>query len=489
VHDAFAQFDGVLSRDRALLPKEFRLAGKKLGISENELSALFKVLDTDQSGQVTLTEFLHGLVEDVSPESLLWELRCRLDSHGVHANNVDAAFDLIRRQELKCRTHRKTMEDMKAENLRFGEMRRSKRLSRSDWLRLATVLGLTYVEAERLFVIIDDDASGSLDLHEMFRALQRVAPNVTLERFATKVVMRHGTFHDAFKAFRCSSSRNFGRKQFLEMAAALDVNDSNASQLWEAWDVDRRNATGRADKAQQAFVSQMEDWAPDTVLDRLREQMLERFGSLIQGYHGLKAHGLTKKGILSTSSLDNALRAAGFCHCDAGALLSSVARFNPQTACEVEERGVTLKDLMSAMQHDRSVRRSIGEGMGACFQQLYALKANIRMGDREVDAEGGEATWQATTNLLKACAGSLPEDQAQGNAKVSTVSTQRAPASLTPRAPATPRMPLKKLDTVTEGVSGFVAKMKKEEMQDCGARVSRSGYPIRVPVLPAALAA
>lgn len=29
VHDAFAQFDGVLSRDRALLPKEFRLAGKK----------------------------------------------------------------------------------------------------------------------------------------------------------------------------------------------------------------------------------------------------------------------------------------------------------------------------------------------------------------------------------------------------------------------------------------------------------------------------
>merc|ERR1719265_144946 len=107
-----------------------------------------------------MTEFLHGVVEDISPELLLWELRCRLDSHGVRANHLDRIFDLLRDHQLTSRKSRHEDEDMKAEKLRFGQMRRSKRLSRNDWLKLGNKLGITYVECERLFSIIDDDLSG-----------------------------------------------------------------------------------------------------------------------------------------------------------------------------------------------------------------------------------------------------------------------------------------------------------------------------------------
>lgn len=386
VHDAFNQFDRKVSRDRALSLKEFCLAGRQLGISENELSAVFKALDTDQSGHVTMTEFLQGVVEDISPELLLWELRCRLDSYGIRANRLDRAFDLIRQHALNANKSRKRWdamleEDMKAEKLHFADIKHSKLLDRTDWMKLGTMLGLTSVESERLFDIIDEDCSGSLDIQEVFKAFQRVAPDVTIERFTTKVLIQYGTFQDAFKA--CSSSGAFGRKEFLAMAAVLDVNSRNSEQLWKAWE-EQRNALGDLSASEEAFVAQMNAWAPDTVLDSLREQMLERFGGLVQGRNALQDAGLTPKVALTISSLGDALQAAGFCHCDAAALLNSVARCNCRTGLE-EEQNVTLEDLVSMLQNGKgkvsqSVLRSVGHDIGACFQQLHHLKASIRMG-------------------------------------------------------------------------------------------------------------
>jgi len=469
VHDAFAQFDGKVSRDRALSPKEFRLAGGRLGISDSELSALFKVLDTDQSGQVTLTEFLHGLVEDISPESLLWELRCRLDSHGVRANHCDKAFDLIRQHELssnKGRKHKSTLEErMTNEKVRFAEMRRSKRLGRTEWTRLGTMLGLTLVESERLFDIIDGDSSGSVDLPEMFKALQRVAPDVTLERFVTKVILRYGSFHDAFKSFKSSSTGAFRQKHFFEMAANLDVNSQNALQIWEAWDSERRRSMcnggeeRRRAKAEEAFVSQMEAWAPDTVLDNLREQMLEQFGSIVQGQQALHDAGLSSKSFLSAGMLDSALRASGFCNCDAAALLSTAARCKLPTGSELDGAGVTLEDLLSAMQNpaSRSVCRAIGDDVGLCWQQLHALKANLRVGN------------------------SLPEEDIENIAPL-VESTPRTPRHLRPT-------PKSSSDLTSEGVAGFIAKMEKEEGQGSSVLRSRSRRNSRPPLLRAAPAA
>eukprot|EP00746_Dinoflagellata_sp_MGD_P004163 gnl/MRDRNA2_/MRDRNA2_108045_c0_seq1.p1 gnl/MRDRNA2_/MRDRNA2_108045_c0~~gnl/MRDRNA2_/MRDRNA2_108045_c0_seq1.p1 ORF type:complete len:681 (-),score=107.53 gnl/MRDRNA2_/MRDRNA2_108045_c0_seq1:188-2230(-) len=463
VHDAFAQFDGKVSRDRALSPKEFRLAGMRLGISESELSSLFKALDTDQSGQVTLTEFLHGLVEDISPESLLWELRCRLDAHGIRANNVDQAFDLIRQHELGSNKGRKpqgTLEErQKAEKLRYAEMRRSKRLGRTEWMRLGMMLGLTLNESERLFGIIDSDASGTVDLPEMFKALQRVAPDVTLERFVTKVIMRYGSYQEAFKTFKSSSSGAFGFKHFQEMAAHLDINDRNTEQIWTAWDMERRNAMCYKSKAEEAFVSQMKAWAPDTVLDHLREQMLEQYGSVVQGQKALQDAGLPCKTVLSSSMLDSALRTAGFCHCEAAALLKSAARCKFPIGSDVDVSGVTLQDVFSALQNpSHSIQRAFGDNVGVYWQQLHALKTNLRIGNN------------------------LPEEDVENIAPLVVQQSPCAPCHLVPAGKSSS-------EAKSKGVAGFIDAMQKEEGADCAIFRPRSRRNSRPPLLRAAVAA
>jgi Ca2+-binding EF-hand superfamily protein len=458
VHDAFAQFDGKVSRDRALSPKEFRLAGARLGISDTELSALFKALDTDQSGQVTLTEFLHGLVEDISPESLLWELRCRLDSHGIRASNVNRAFDLIRQHEVSTNKGRKpqgTLEErMNTERLRFAEMRRLKRLGRTEWMRLGTVLGLTLVESERLFDIIDSDSSGTVDLPEMFKALQRVAPDVTLERFVAKVIMRYGTYREAFKACRSSSSGTFGYKHLLQMAEHLDINDRNAEQIWTAWDTERRRAMCYKSKAKEAFMAQMQEWAPDTVTDLLREQMLEQFGSVLQGQQALQQAGLSCKSALSISALETALRTAGFVQCDAATLLKTAARCKLPTGSHIAAADISLEDLCSTMLNpSRSSHRAFGDDVGVYWQQLHALKTNLRMGS-----------------------------------SISTDDVENL-APLVETTPRTPRhtQPLRKStsELASEGVSSFIGAMEKEEGADCAVFRARSRRNSRPPLLRA----
>lgn len=389
VHDAFNEFD-CIAKDKTLSLKEFQQAMMKFEIAGgSEAKVLFRIIDTDKSGEISLTEFLLALV-DVSPEALLWELRCRLDSDGIRLNTLHKVFDLIRRQD---RQHHHNVGDKmdKEKRHRDRELWKYRQLSRADWSKLGAALGLTIMETERLFVLIDKDESGTIDLQEMFAALRAVAPNVSLERFVTKVLVQYGTLPEAFKAharycpdIRCSL---IGLQEFLSLATLLGVNDVNAHQLWEALDIASRIDADDA-MNEELFISQMKAWAPTTAVDGLREEICEHFGNVAEGRRTLRKLGVPLAGALSAASFEAGLRAAGVTHCDAELVLSTVN--GSQQVSPMHVHGVTLDEVLKSLGTDgmktspgglkKKARIIIGNDMGPYWQQIVALKNEVRKG-------------------------------------------------------------------------------------------------------------
>jgi Ca2+-binding EF-hand superfamily protein len=395
VHDAFNEFD-CIAKDKALSFQEFQQAVLRLGISGGkEAKVLFKAMDTDKSGEVSMTEFLLALV-DVSPQALLWELRCRLDSEGIRLNTLHKIFDLIKRQDRK---HPPAIGDRDIENkekrLRERELWKSMQLSRTDWIKLGAALGLTINESERLFLLIDTDESRTIDLEEMFAALRAVAPDVSLERFVMKVLVYYGTLPEAFRvhASRSPDARSplLGLQEFLSLAAVLGVNDGNAQRLWEALDIASRiDADDAMDE--ELFIKQMQAWAPATALDRLREEICEHFGNIAEGRRTLQKHGVPRAGALSAASFEAGLRAAGVTHCDAQLVLSTVCCSRPGSPNHAP--GVTLDEVMKSLSGDSTrtspgrlkskARVIIGNDMDPYWQQILAMKNDLRRGLSDV---------------------------------------------------------------------------------------------------------
>jgi len=393
VHDAFNEFD-CIAKDKALCFKEFQQALLRVGISNaKDAKMLFQTMDADKSGEVSLTEFLLALV-DVSPEALLWELRCRLDCEGIRLNTLHKIFDLIRRYD---RQHRPALGESvdKEKRLCDRELWKSRQLSRPDWIKLGAVLGLTLVESERLFHLIDTDESGTIDLEEMFAALRAVAPDVSLERFVMKVLVHYGTLPEAFRAHarRTPDVRGplIGWEEFLALTTSLGVNDGNAKCLWDALDIANRiDADDALDE--ELFINQMKAWAPATALDGLREEICEQFGNIAEGRRTLQKHGVPRVGTLSAASFEAGLRAAGVTHCDAQLVLSTVSNSRP--ASPNHAPGVTLDEVMRSL-CDHTTKASpgklkskarvvVGNDMDPYWQQILALKNDVRRGLSDV---------------------------------------------------------------------------------------------------------
>merc|ERR1719364_278360 len=114
-------------------------------------------MDTDDSGKVSVNEFLHALT-DVSEEALLWELRCRLNQNGICYSNLHKAFDLIRKFDGQAKNNRTRFGGCVltgGERAKLRSMRESLQMGRVEWLKFGASLGLTLYETERLFNIIE----------------------------------------------------------------------------------------------------------------------------------------------------------------------------------------------------------------------------------------------------------------------------------------------------------------------------------------------
>lgn len=246
VYDAFCRFDGEISRERGLLQDEFGTALGRLGFLAGEAHMLFAALDVDRSGAISLTEFLEALV-NVSPDALLWELRCRLDSVGVQPSNLQKAFDLIQAPwpaQVGCGGS--------------PGARGQPRLGHASWLQFCSKLGLTIKDSEQLFVLMDVDLSGCVDLREMFRVLRAVAPETSFEGLVGKLFSQYGSLREAFSSHAKDSV--MGYEEFLELASTLDINDHNAAKLWQAFmtgDAVTDELGDHASLTEEAFVHLM----------------------------------------------------------------------------------------------------------------------------------------------------------------------------------------------------------------------------------------
>lgn len=302
-----------------------------------------------------------------------------------------------------------------------AEIPRTLRLSRSDWPKFCTSLGLTVSEAERLFEVLAGDSGRAVDFHDMFSTLRTtVSPNVSLERFATKVLARFGSLHSAFVA-TCGQPQVPGGprvmpplmrwQEFHALAAAVDVNDGNASQLWAlllgalfgdtvaVMDADGAGTVSAI--TEEAFVQQVSVWAPGSALDTLKGQFYEHFGSLAESRRALRKKGGFKCGrALSAPTLEAGLQAVGINCCNADRIIDVAAKHQRGRS---RDAGASLNDVLSAMRKPRSQTASaapggssqpagarrqrhdtttavVCDGMASVWRQLHEVRDELRLG-------------------------------------------------------------------------------------------------------------
>jgi hypothetical protein len=288
-----------LASRQALAKETFCQAFAQLGIWESEALEAFAAMDVKGKELVSLAELRIALV-CTSRQSLLWELRCRLSAQGITPNDfskVKKVLEIARRPRHRTVRQRRrqpfgdawaglfraepihksspeessmikvfqegTATEVSVEELFFdccprnelsnasieipeksvGFLPSSSRLSRMDWFAVCAAIGLTLVEAERLFPILGNTKTGNVDLREMFAILRAdVSPHVSLERFTTRVLTRYGSLQNAFAAVCKEAAEDSAASAPLQMrwsefhflAASLDVEDFNAEGLWSA---------------------------------------------------------------------------------------------------------------------------------------------------------------------------------------------------------------------------------------------------------------
>jgi hypothetical protein len=417
LHDAFSRLDHGVSRDRALTTKEFHHALERLGVGQEDAAEIFVAMDTNKVGVVSLSELLHARV-DVYPQALLWELRCRLLQSNIGVRNLKRALELVRwpqhgwrskATELKRRTTRGARDGSTSapseqghdlfptadSAVDFGDSELNNRvdatslasslpktsrspyhLNRGDWLKLATSIYLTLLEAERLFAYLADE-TGHVDLRDMFELLRTtVEPDVTLERFATKVIAQYDTLENAFDTF-CEAALELEREDtvlrwdgFHALAVVLHVNNENAAKIWSMLTgvAMPRDALGTGPESpgatdddgtcswvsRGAFVAHLSLWGPDSALRALKEHLCERFGNLAECQRVLHQR-LTDTKTLSATEFDAALRAEGIKNCDVHLALRTVA-----TRRGLHDKSVSLETTINAMRALRHGDKSFG---------------------------------------------------------------------------------------------------------------------------------
>eukprot|EP00747_Dinoflagellata_sp_TGD_P214093 gnl/TRDRNA2_/TRDRNA2_86983_c1_seq1.p1 gnl/TRDRNA2_/TRDRNA2_86983_c1~~gnl/TRDRNA2_/TRDRNA2_86983_c1_seq1.p1 ORF type:complete len:312 (-),score=57.50 gnl/TRDRNA2_/TRDRNA2_86983_c1_seq1:289-1158(-) len=275
------------------------------------------------------------------------------------------------------------------------------------------------MEAERLYGYLGrkgppEAGGGTVDLRQMFAVLRTtVTPDVSLERFASRVLTHYDSFEAAFAAacackgdaasefndspphIAAVSNRRFLRwPQFHAFTVALDVNDENAAGLWNVLSLCQEDAVCADDVAvggpeddglcavsEATFVRSLRLWGPGTALEALRDRICEHFGSLAEGRRALdRRGGLALQGKrLTPEALGAALAAIGITDCDSEQVLSIVS-------VPRRKGGITLDDLIEAMRATRkgaaewgphSAQATVRTDTLQSWQKLDAIQADV----------------------------------------------------------------------------------------------------------------
>lgn len=459
--DAFARLHDLATRENALSQDEFCQAFAQVGIKESEALEAFSAMNSKDRQLVSLAELRSALCT-TSKEALLWELRCRLMTQGITPNDlskVKKILEVARRPRHRTVRQRRrsviavsgisgsatnaaddqsvdgSVEESEADWAATGEatyawaerfetatgfLPSSCRLSRTDWLQVCAAIGLTLGEAERLFPLLANSATEMVDLQEMFAVLRAgVAPQVSLERFATRVLTRYGSLQSAF-ATVCGDAAKPSEKssavpatggaelmrwnEFHTLAVALDVQDGNAEGLWSALTLAQQSrqqdgtvisypqegdSTPASTNAQQevdgiteaTFVKELSMWAPGTALQALRHQLDEHFSDLSEFRYALSQTGISLSAPLSPAELNAALSAVGVLGCNVEGVTSAI-----QNARRGRRNRGSLDDVLDALQgsvafHGSAAQGAVRDDMRRFWQTLHTVQADLQGDD------------------------------------------------------------------------------------------------------------
>jgi len=363
LHAAFA--DVGARRGQLLCQREFQAAMEQMGVQDSYIDKLFAVVDTRRIGSVALAEVRAALAA-TSQDSLLWELRCGLVAAGIqpqfHRRALQQCARLVNLHQpsaIEIAVHKIHAGVTPVTSPAGSALPKAPRtpssavlLTQSKWKEFCDRLGLLSSEASRLFAILGNSSDEHVDLgHVLTRVRAVAAPNVSLECFAMKAVLQFGSFREAFCAFCSEPTRTLDLAAFRALAESLDVNNRNASRLWQmlapvgaAFESDA--AAARATISEELFVTRMSSQAPDEALVTLAHQLCKHFGNLVEGRRALARCGFTDVLTISAATLDSVLRGLGIATIDASHVLQALEKSGK--VADVESLFESLREAQQA---------------------------------------------------------------------------------------------------------------------------------------------
>lgn len=388
LHDAFAAQQRSTSWEVPLGPKELRSA---LGrVSEGDVDELFAAVGMNWNGSISLAAFFQRLVH-VTPESLIWELRCRLvcsevwhqerlnlpellkrisPSHAKRCSN-EAAFH----GEVGCPVASQeegnigsggfsfasdqlgTADTSAASDLNYGQDTSAASdlsFGQDEWVDLCISIGLAAYEGNRLYHMLRDE-KGRVPVSGMSDTIRVVVtPTASLMQLSVDVLERYGTFRDAFAAACTKNELELHFHDFEKLASNLQIAERDARKLWRALASSLSAPEPSSGKyvTEDQFVRRLVRWTPDmlpwatnTMMQALEKQFSEHFNSLEECRRSLRQKGLPSGMELSSQRLRNGLATVGVQGCDVDVVLSKARSVSGLGS----DDHVTFDDVVEAM--------------------------------------------------------------------------------------------------------------------------------------------
>jgi hypothetical protein len=329
-------------------PKELRITLSR--ISEGDGDELFAAAGMNWISGISLASFFHKLV-DVSPESILWELRCRLICAGLWHNDSLKMTELL--QHVPPRVDEPTSGSVSSDTSAVHELQ----LSHDDWVKFCLEIDLTAFEANRLYHMLRDERN-CVATDKISHVLRQVlGPDISIMELAASLLEHFGSLQHAFTSACRSKSHTMCSSEFHKMLACFKISSRNVRRLWVAIKslipVSHNEIGEVADEiTEDEFVNAMVPWTPDmlswtgnTALQSLEQQICENFSSLADFRRAMRQHGLPGGLEISPERLRQGLAVVGCLSCDAHVVLSKASA----VAGLSSSSQVTLDDVIEAL--------------------------------------------------------------------------------------------------------------------------------------------
>mmetsp|Transcript_20485 Transcript_20485/g.51984 ORF Transcript_20485/g.51984 Transcript_20485/m.51984 type:complete len:664 (+) Transcript_20485:170-2161(+) len=220
-------------------------------LPEKHADHFFQLMDTDGSGDVSLSEFSRCLT-DLDDTVILADLRARLLAK---TGTVESAFQLMDKD-------------------------RSNSLTATEFSAAIAKVGVSIEEAQVVFQKIDADRSGTVTLQELRNGLRLVAPMVSAEEIWQRLCILAGSSapKDVFRMIDRGGKGKFSEADFDHAVCELDISPANAAGMFKSVFLEL-SLHGSELISFADFSRAVEPFLPATEAEKTRSKLLINYGS------------------------------------------------------------------------------------------------------------------------------------------------------------------------------------------------------------------